>query len=141
MRSGYYYGNLPKLALGGDHLPYRPPVTHPPSKVTRKLTLVSLRTPRRHTRTPSDKVAYLYTCAIVNMFIVCCMYVSGSWELLFVWMCGTTCSKAATAKPILCDALWASVYLRAPALDVRTQVCLVIVGVHSSIMYVYDMYT
>ena len=38
-------------------------------------------------------------CSIVNMFAVCCMYVSGLWELLFKYGCGTTCSKAATARP------------------------------------------
>ena len=56
-------------------------------------------------------------------------------------MCITTCSKAATAKTTLCDALRASVCLRTLPLDVRAQVCLVYVGVHRSIMYIYDMYT
>ena len=71
---------------------------------------------------------------------VCCLYVSGLLELLFVRKCGTTCSKAASARPTPCDALQASVYLRALPLDVRAQVCLVFVGVHRSIMCIYDMY-
>ena len=58
-----------------------------------------------------------------------------------MWVCITTCSKAATARPTLCDTLQASVYLRALPLDVRAQVCLVFVGVHPSIVYIYDMYT
>ena len=134
-------GDLPKSAHGGDPLLYCPPVTHPPSKITRKLTQVSIRTPPRHTRTPTNKVAYLHTCSIVNMFTDCCMYVSGLWELLYVWTCGTTCFRAATARPTPWDALRASVYLRALPLDVRAQVCRVFVGVHRFIMYVYDMYT
>ena len=31
-------GDLHRLADGGDPLPYCPPVTHPPTKVTLKLT-------------------------------------------------------------------------------------------------------
>ena len=31
-------GDLPKVVHGGDPLPYCPPVTHPPTRVTRKLT-------------------------------------------------------------------------------------------------------
>ena len=84
-------------------------------------------------------MVYLYTCSILRMSTVCCMYVSGLWELFFVWTYGTTCSKAATARPEPCDALTASVYLRALPLDVRAQACLVFVGVHRSIMCIYDM--
>ena len=57
-----------------------------------------------------------------------------------MWMCGTTYSKAVTARPTPCDALRASVYLLSLQLDVRAQVCLVFVGVHRSIMCMYDMY-
>ena len=79
-------------------------------------------------------------CSIVNMFTICCMYVSRLWEVFFVWTCTTTCSKAATARPTLCDALLVSLYLWAPPLNVRAQVCLVFVGVHRSIIYICDMY-
>ena len=84
--------------------------------------------PQRHTRRPSNKVVYLYTCSIVNMFTFYCMYVSDFSELLFVWACITTCSKATTARPTLCDGLRASVYLLALPFDVRAQVCLVFVA-------------
>ena len=85
-------------------------------------------------------MANLSTCSIVKMFTVCCMYVSGLWEVLFVWTCGTICSKAATARPTLRDAPQVSVYIQALPLDVRAQVCPVFAGVHRSMMYVYDTY-
>ena len=59
-------------------------------------------------------------CSIVSMFTVCCMYVSSLWEILFVYACSTTYTKAASARPTPCDALRASVYLRALPMDVRT---------------------
>ena len=82
-------------------------------------------------------MAYLYTCSIVDMLTVCCVYVSSLWKLLhvpYVWRATITCPKAATARPTLCDALWASVCPRALPVGVRAQVCLVFVGVHRSIM-------
>ena len=82
----------------------------------------------------------LPACRGQSMFMFCCMYVSGFGEPLFVWACITICSKAATAKPTLCDALRASVYLRTLQLDVDAQVCLAFVSVHRSIMYICDMY-
>ena len=75
---------------------------------------------------------------VVHLLTVCCMYVSGLWNLLFVWACTTTCSTAATARPTLCDALRARVHLRALPLDVRAQVCHVFVSVLGSILYLYD---
>ena len=80
----------------------------------------------------------MFYCRYVYRLLYVCEW---WWELLFVWACITTCSKAATARATLCDGLWASVYLRALPLDMRAQVCLVFVGVHRSIMYIYDMYT
>ena len=74
------------------------------------------------------------------MFIVYCMYMSAFSEPWFVWACITICSEAATARPTLYDALRASVYLRALPLDVDAQVCLVVVSVHRSLMYIYDIY-
>ena len=103
-----------------------------------------LRTPPRHTRTPSNKVAYLYTCSIVDMLTVCCVYVSSLWKLLhvpYVWSATITCPKAATARPTLCDALRGSVCPRALPVGVRAYVCLVFVSVHRSIMCIYDIYT
>ena len=79
-------------------------------------------------------------CSIVSMFTVCCMYVTGLWQILFVYACSTTCSMVTTARPTPCDALRASVCLRALRMDVRAQVCLVFVSVHRSIMCRYDMY-
>ena len=76
---------------------------------------------------------------MLNMFTVCCMYLSGLWRLLFVWACITTCSKAATARPTLSHALQTSLYLRALPLDVRAQVCLVFVGVHHSFVYIHKI--
>ena len=74
--------------------------------------------------------------SIVNMFTVCCMYVSGLWELLFLLACLIMCSKATTARHTLCHGLLASLYLRALPLDVLAQGCLVLVGVHRSSVYI-----
>ena len=58
-----------------------------------------------------------------------------------VWLPLITCPKAATAKSTPCDALWAGVCPRALPLGLRAQVCVVFVGVHRSVICIYDMYT
>ena len=49
-------------------------------------------------------MAYLFTCCIVNLFTVCFVYLSGLWELLFMWhvfklyqhLCGSTWVRVCT---------------------------------------------
>ena len=135
-----WYGSPPEY--GAWRLPPAlPPACDTPTNKDNTQANLSVHTyAPRPAGTPSNRIAYLYTCSIVNISTVCCMYVSGLLGLLFVCVCIITCLRAATWRPTLCDALRASVYLQALPLDVGGQVCLVFIGVHRSVMHIYDMY-